>query len=104
MDPISNIILNRADDLFKSPPSPSFDFTQDCAGQALDLIIDLEAPLTTINDDDVLFQEEVPLSPLPAPKAPTKPETEKIDKLKIMIHSLRDQLDDMLRVINDDGK
>lgn len=119
MDPISNLLTNRADDLFQSPtPIQSNE----------DVIINLEPPQsepqiiynptddnvvgsTIQSNDDILFQEEVPIDPpimseiAQMPKIEEKPienNTSNIDltKLKTMIHSMRDQLDAMLRFIN----
>lgn len=119
MDPISNLLTNRADDLFK-PPAP--------INSNEDVIINLEPQsepqiIYTPNDDnivgstiqsndDVLFQEEVLIDNQPImseiaqipkiEKNPIENNASNIDltKLKTMIHSMRDQLDAMLRFIN----
>lgn len=102
MDSISNVISKRADDLFKSPAYPSLpaDYTE----QFPDVIIDLEAvPNNTIienimeTDDNILFQEDAPTS---LPKMPPASAEDKIAALKTIIHSMHDQLDIMLKFIN----
>ncbi|MDO8521367.1 MAG: hypothetical protein Q7S52_04585 [bacterium] len=110
MDSISSVISIKADNLFKTPTIMN------------DPIIDLEAPI--INDaviesivetnDDILFQEEVPLN-IPSfakatqdrpilPEIPTAPTENKIAVVKIMIKSMQNQLDAMLQLINGDTK
>ena len=125
MDSISKIISIRADNLFHSPTFPAT--PSNTRNNEEELIIDLEAPLTTINnesrdtardpdftsgqlttapqgrmaeainDDDILFQEEILSMPPVIPEKITAPSMEKITA---MIHSMRDQLDEMLRIIH----